>query len=215
MGIKPRSIKKNLSKKRASKKGLLDALFTSTQQKVLGLLFGNPDRRFFATELIQLAQAGSGAVQRELAALVEAGLVTVEVQGKQKYYHANADSAIFEELRSITLKTVGLSLPLKKALENINEEIEIAFIYGSIAKGTDKATSDIDLFIVSDNLSLDKVYEALSPAEKSLGRTINPTIYTSDELRKKIKSKSSFIEKVFGDKRIILLGDENALKALR
>ncbi len=214
MGIKKVQTKK-VKKHAKPAKSLLDALFTSTQKKVIGLIFGTPERSFFATEIIRLAGAGSGAVQRELQTLSEAGLIRITNQGKQRYYQANRDSAIFAELRSIILKTVGLTEPIKKALKNIKEDIDIAFVYGSVAKGTDTATSDIDLLIVSKNLSLSEVYDALLNAEKSLGRKISPTLYTPDEFNKRIQNKNSFIEKVLASEHIMLVGDTNVIDAAR
>jgi len=214
MGIKKTPAKK-LKKNTKPRKSLIDALFTSTQKKVIGLLFGNPGRKFFATEIIRLADAGSGAAQRELKALTEAGLVSIENQGKQKYYQANRTSAIFEELRSIIMKTVGITEPLKKALKSIQEDIDLAFVYGSIAKGTDTATSDIDILIVSDKLSLSEIYEALEKTENTLGRKINPTLYTPTEFSKRIQNKNSFIEKVLASEYILLVGDTNVIEAAR
>ena len=198
-----------------SPKSLLDTLFTSTQKKVLGLLFSNPDRKFIMVEIILLARAGSGAVQRELRALSEAGLISITNQGKQKYYQANRESVIFEELHSIIIKTVGLTEPLKNALQTLHDKIDLAFVYGSIAKGTDTATSDIDLLVVSPSLSLSDLYEALLPTETSLGRKINPTLYTPAEFNKRIQNKNSFIEKVLAGDRIPLVGDPNVIEATR
>jgi len=132
-----------------SRYGVADALFTSTQQKVLALLFGQPDRSFFATELIALAGAGSGAVQRELTRLSESGLITVRMVGNQKHFQANKQSPIFNEVRQIVGKTFGLSKPLRDALQTIEEAIQLAIIYGSVAKKIDTASSDIDLLIIS------------------------------------------------------------------
>ncbi len=190
---------------------MIDAIFTSTQQKVLGLLFGNPSRRFFATELIGLAGIGSGAVQRELSSLTESGLVSVERQGNSKYYQANANSPIFEELRRIVLKTTGLTTPLREALLRIGVAIEIAFVYGSIAKGTDTSSSDVDLLVVSENLNLEELYEALRPAEALIHRKINPVLYKPEEFRKKSADGASFIQKVLTSEYLLLIGDERVL----
>ena len=134
--------------------GLADALFAKVQQRVLGVLFGNPRRSFYANEVIGLARSGTGAVQRELARLEASGLVTVTRVGKQKHYQANAGSPIFEELRALVLKTVGLADVLRAALAPVSRCIRAAFVYGSIAKGQDTAASDIDLMVVSDRPDL-------------------------------------------------------------
>ena len=116
---------------------LADALFTSTQQKVLGLLFGQPDRSFFVTEVMELAKSGRGAVQRELQRLGTAGLVSVQMLGKQKHYQANRESPLFNELCSIVRKTVGLEGPLKAAVGQLPGSVRLALIlrFGRKANG--------------------------------------------------------------------------------
>ena len=166
---------------------LAAALFSGTQQRVLGLLFGQPDRSFYATELIGLAGVGSGAVQRELARLAQSGLVTVRPVGNQKHYQANPDSPVYFELCSIARKTVGLAEPLRAALAPLAAKIRAAFVFGSIAKQQDTASSDIDLMLVSDSLSYEDTFFALEEAGAQLGRSVNPTIYTRKELAKRIK----------------------------
>jgi predicted nucleotidyltransferase len=185
---------------------MADALFTSTQQRVLGFLFGQPDRSFFVTELVVLADSGRGAVQRELARLAESGLVIVTKVGNQKHYQANKESPLFEELRSIISKTVGLQEPLRAALDPLADRISLAIIYGSIAKGCENAASDVDLLIVADTLTLEEVYAALAPVEKVLDRRINPTLYTSKEFRQRRKAKHPFLTRVLDGQTITLLG---------
>src|SRR4026209_256246 len=151
LGAQPASL-------RFGRKSLADALFTKTQQRVLGVLFGQPDRSFYASELIRDAGTGSGAAQRELARLEASGLIVTRRIGNQKHYQANAASPLFFDLRNIVLKTVGLVEPLRQALRPIESEIRAAFVYGSVAKGSDQATSDIDLMVVSDTLSYGDVF---------------------------------------------------------
>ena len=126
MGMGPLAERRKKSQRRPA--GLANALFTRTQQRVLGLLFGQPGRSFYATELIGLTRAGSGAVQRELARLAESGLVTVRSVGNQKHYQANRDSPLFDELHGIAAKTVGLAEPLREALDSVAGHIDAAFI---------------------------------------------------------------------------------------
>jgi predicted nucleotidyltransferase len=188
---------------------LVDALFTSTQQRVLALLFGQPNRSFFVTELVGLTESGSGAVQRELARLAQGGLVTVTKVGNQKHYQANEDSPLFEELCNIIEKTVGLQEPIRGALEPLAGRIKLALIYGSIAKQSDTSASDIDLLLVSDNLNLEEIYAALAPVEKLLDRSINPTLYTAAEIEQRRKSKNSFLTRVLDGPTIVLIGDDD------
>ena len=190
--------------------GLADALFSSTKQRVLALLFGQPDRQFFTAELIALAGKGSGAVQRELAALTESGLVTTTLVSRQKFYQANRKSPIFSELQTIVAKTVGLVFPLRKMLEKL-KAVRYAFIFGSIAKGSDRASSDIDLFIIAESLSLSEIYESIEPIERQLARPINCTLYSPREFDKKIAEKNPFVLKVLQGEIIPLIGDHNAL----
>jgi hypothetical protein len=133
---------------------LADALFTTTQQRVLALLFGQPSRSFFASELIELTGPGSGAVQRELKRLASSGLVTVNRIGKQKHHQANPDCPVFEELCALVRKTAAMVEPIRQALAPLAEGITLALIYGSVVKGTDRAASDIDLLVVADDLPL-------------------------------------------------------------
>jgi predicted nucleotidyltransferase len=168
---------------------LADTLFTSTQQSVLSFLFGQPGRSFYVTQIMALANSGRGAVQRELSRLSESGLVTVKNVGTQKHYQANPDSPLFAELCSIIRKTVGLEEPLRAAVASLPSEIRLALIYGSVSKRTDTSTSDIDLLIVADDLTLEETYTALAPIEELIERRVNPTLYTSrefDQRRKKI-----------------------------
>lgn len=185
--------------------GLADALFTGTQQRVLGLLFGQAERSFFATEIIGLAQAGSGAVQRELARLSASGLVSVTRVGNQKHYQANSAAPVFAELRGLVSKTVGLADPLREALTPIAKQIALAFVYGSIAKGGDTAASDIDVMIVSDSLTLEAAFKALAAAESRLGRTVNPSLYTTAEFRRRRASGNAFLTKVLESEKVFLI----------
>lgn len=193
--------------------GLSDALFSNTQQRVLAFLFGQPERSFFATELIALAGGGSGAVQRELKRLEESGLITMTPLGNRKHYQANPHSPIFAELCGIVQKTVGLAEPLRAALAPFTPQIEAAFIYGSVAKRSDTAHSDIDLMLISDTLEYADLYAALEQAATILGRTINPTIYTRQELSKRIKQKNAFVERVLAQAKIWLIGNEHEFAA--
>jgi predicted nucleotidyltransferase len=190
----------------ASSSSLADALFTSTQQKVLGLLFGQPDRSFFVTEIMGLVKAGSGAVQRELHRLERAGLVSVQMHGNQKHYQANRKSPLYDEICSIVQKTVGLEDPLRAAVESLPGTVHLALIYGSVAKRTDTSASDIDLLIVADELTLEDVYAALSPAEQLLDRKINPTFYTGEEFNRRRTRGNSFLKRVLDGPAIILSG---------
>ena len=192
---------------------LSDALFTATQQRVLGCLFGQPGRSFSISELIQTTGAGSGAVQRELARLSGSGLLSVEQLGKQKLYRANPASPIHDEIVAIVRKTFGLAMPLRDALTPLADRLHAAFVFGSVAKGTDTASSDIDLMLVSDALTYADAMAALHPLMERLGREINPTLYTRAELRKRIADGNSFVTRVLAQPRLWLIGNDDALAA--
>ena len=190
---------------------LSDALFSRTQQRLFGLLFGQRERSFYATELIGLTGAGSGAVQRELARLAESGLVTVRAVGKQKHFQANPKSPVYAELCAIVRKTVGLAQPLREALLPLAPQIHAAFVYGSVAKRRDTAASDVDLMLVSDSLSYGDVFAALEAASTTLGRTVNPTILTRREIKKRVEQDSAFVKRVLSQPKMWLIGTEDAV----
>ncbi len=193
--------------------GVGDALFTRVQQRVLGILFGNPDRTFYANEVIRLAGVGTGAVQRELARLESAGLVTVTRVGNQKHYQASTTSPVFDELRALVLKTSGLADVLRAALAPMAERVDAAFIYGSVAKREDTSCSDVDVMIISDTLHYPDVFPALESTSARLGRAVNPTIYTRAEFTRRIQRRNAFVTKVLAQPKIWLIGSEDDLTA--
>jgi predicted nucleotidyltransferase len=192
---------------------LADALFTTTQQRVLGLLFGQPSRSFYATELIGLVGAGSGTVQRELARLEQSELVTVRRVGSQKHYQANSASPLFSELTSIARKTVALAEPLRAALKPLASRIDAAFVYGSVAKRADTATSDIDLMVVSESLTYAEIFGALEKLSAKFGRKINPTVYTREEMAKRRREGQTFVTRVLRQPKVWIIGTEDDLPA--
>ncbi len=187
-----------------------DALFPKVRQRVLSVLFGTPDRSFYTNEVIGLACSGAGAVQRELADMAEAGLLTVRKQGNQKHFQANAASPVFAELRGLVLKTMGLADVLRAALAPLSAQIEIAFVFGSIAKQQDNARSDIDLMVVSDTLGYADLLSALEVASRRLERTINPALYSTADFRARRDSGNAFIDRVMQQPKIWLIGREDA-----
>jgi predicted nucleotidyltransferase len=201
--------------KRAPPPSPLDALFGTTQQRVLGLLFGHPDRSFFANELIARTGSGSGAVQRELARLCQSGLVTSRNVGRQRHYQANVASPIYEELHSIVIKTVGAAEPLRAALLSLAGRISVALLYGSVAKGTATADSDVDLLVVANDLTLEELYSALSEAEQRLSRKIHPTVYTEHEFEKRLRARNSFLTRMLSGTYITLIGDPRVIERAR
>ena len=192
---------------------MADALFPKVRQRVLAVLFGTPDRSFYANELIALAQSGTGAVQRELAGLSQAGWLTVSKQGKQKHYQANVNAPAFAELRGLVLKTMGLADVLRAALLPLAAQVDAAFVYGSVAKQQDTAQSDVDVMIISPSLGYGEVFGALESAALALGRKVNPTLYSASDLANRIRKDSAFVTRTLMQPKIWLIGNEEQLDA--
>jgi predicted nucleotidyltransferase len=189
-----------------------DALFTKSQQRVLGVIFGNPGRTFYANEIIARAGSGNGAVQRELAKLEGAGLVKVTRVGNQKHYQVNADAPVFGALHELVLKTSGLADILRGSLAPISSRIRAAFVYGSIAKGQGTAGSDIDLMVVSDEVGYADLFKVIEGASRRLGRPVNPTVYSVSELEKRVRERKSFVVRVLRQPKIWLIGGKDDLR---
>jgi predicted nucleotidyltransferase len=190
--------------------GIAAALFTPVQQAVLGLLFGQPDRRFQSGQLIRLAGSGTGAAHRQLQRLEAAGLVVAVREGNQKYYQANRASPVFAELHGLIQKTVGMAGPLRNALAPHASQIRAAFVFGSVAAGVDTARSDIDVFIVGA-LAYADAFAALQAAEARLGRSVNPTLMTLSDWKRKRGRRDSFVARVADQPKLFLIGDDDAL----
>lgn len=192
-----------------------NALFTKTQQRVLGLLFGSPDSSFYTNEIMRHVDMGRGTVRRELERLTSAGLLLVSQEGNQRYYQANPGSPIYDELVVIVRKTFGMVEILREALLSIDNNIAFSFIYGSIAKGRDVASSDIDLFVLSDTLVYTELMDVLTRVGKVLGREINPSVYSNEELKKKAKKKNAFITRIFDQPKLWVIGSEDDIGTFR
>jgi predicted nucleotidyltransferase len=191
---------------------LSNALFSKVQQRVLALIFGQPERSFYTSEIIRNVHSGTGAVERELSRLQRSGLVSVERIGNQKHYQANRQSPIFGELQSLVIKTVAVAEPLRKSLEPCVDKIKTAFVYGSVAKGTDTARSDIDLMVIGDKLNYSELYAALQDVESALGRKVSPTFLSPKDWRRKASDKNSFLSKVNALPKIFVFGSEQDLQ---
>jgi len=199
----------------ASRLSLSDALFTQTQQRVLGLLYGHPDESFFATEIFRRTGGGRGTVQRELERLVRSGLVLVTPVGNQRHYRANKASPIFKELRAIIAKTSGVAEPLRDALAPLARKIDLALIYGSIARGQAHAGSDVDLLVVAADLTLEQLFSRIARAERAVSRKINPTLLTPEEFTRRRHNGNPFLTKVLSGKVIPLIGSIDVETAAR
>jgi predicted nucleotidyltransferase len=185
-----------------------NALFSKVQQRVLALIFGHPERSFYTSEIVRRVRSGTGAVERELSRLQRSGLVSVERIGNQKHFRANRESPVFGELQSLVLKTVGLTEPLKEALEPYSDQIKTAFVFGSVAKGSDTAQSDIDVMLIGDELDYSGLYTALQKAESILQRKVNPLFVSPQDWRRKVSQEGSFINKISAQSKLFIFGSE-------
>ncbi len=186
---------------------LASALFSDSQSRVYRWLFGQPEREYHLSELRRLTGLGSASLQRELNRLAMAGLVRSERVGNLRRFRANPQSPVYSELITLTRKTLGAEPLLREALQPLAPDLQAAWIYGSVAKQTDTAKSDIDVMLIGDNLLLGKVIELLLPLEAQLGRKINPTCYTREEFQRRRAEPDSFVNRVLAQSVIPLIGD--------
>lgn len=191
------------------------ALFTTTQRNVLGLLYANPDKSFYTKEILRKTGMGVATIKRELDRMVAAGILTLTRIGNQHHYQANPECPIFRELLSIVNKTFGIADIIRDALEPVQDFISYAFIYGSIAKGTEKTKSDIDLMLVGNKLNYGDVMDLLIGVDEKLGRCVNPTIYSVRDFRNKLEEKSSFLTRVMKQEKIPIIGGRDAIGQLK
>jgi predicted nucleotidyltransferase len=192
-----------------------DAIFSDSQAKVFLWIFGQPKRAYHLSELRRLTGLGSASLQREINRLVDANLATSEIVGNQRQIAANAESPVFNELCALTRKLVGIAPLLLDALSSITDKVELALVYGSVAKETDTATSDIDVMLVGNDLTLSEVLEQLLPVEGLLGRKVNPTCYTVEEFKKRLGDPDSFVNRVLDQPTIKLMGNVDAFRSVQ
>jgi predicted nucleotidyltransferase len=188
-------------------------LFGKTRRAILSLLYSHTDKSFYLREIARAADAGLGAVQREVKRLSDSGIIQRRVQGNQVHYQANPDCPIFQELKDLVTKTAGVGDVLRTALTPLADRIEVALIYGSFARGEEQRGSDVDLLIVGD-LTFSEVASALGEAQDTLGREINPTVYPPDEFLSKLGEGHHFLTSVSKEPRIFLIGGEHELERL-
>ena len=186
---------------------LKDAVFTDSQAKVYLWIYGQPERSYHLSELRRLTGLGSASLQREINRLVVAGLANSTLKGNQRQISANRQSPLFKELSDLTRKVMGAAALLTEALRPIEQKIEVAFLYGSVAKQSDTAESDVDLMLVGSDLTLSKVLEQLLPVEEMLCRKVNPTCYSVGEFKKRLSDTDSFVNKVLSQPIIQLFGN--------
>jgi predicted nucleotidyltransferase len=192
---------------------LAETLFSRSRRAVLALLLVRPGEEFFLRQIVRACGGGMGAIQRELQQLVEAGILRRTVRHKQVYFQADAACPIFEELKSIVLKTAGLADVLRAALMALSDRIDVAFVCGSTARRTQNSQSDVDLLLVGDVSFADAV-AALHEAQARLSREINPVVYSRAEFSARLREDHPFLRNVVANEKIFLLGDDRGLERL-
>ena len=188
-------------------------LFGKTRRAVLSLLYSHVDDAFYLRQIVRAAGAGVGAVQRELLELTDAGIIQRLVRGRQVYYQANPQCPVFEELKSLVRKTVGIAAILQIALAPLADRIRVAAIYGSVARSEERRGSDVDLLVVG-KVTFAEVVSALDQAQKAINREINPTVYPPSEFRSKLLAGHHFLNTILGKPILFLIGDERELAGL-
>jgi len=185
-----------------------ELLFGQTRGRVLRLLFGHPDQAFFVRQIARETAVSVGSVQRELEALAQVDLIQRSMSGHQVYYQANRNHPVFADIHALVAKTVGVFQELASALAPLAKRISLAFVYGSVASRSENADSDVDLMIVGD-VTLDEVLVQLGPAERLIGRPINPTLYSDSDFKTKIESGNHFLRSVMRGERVVLIGEDH------
>ncbi len=187
------------------------ALFTDSQSRLYVWLFGQPDRSYHLNELRRLTGLGSASLQRELNRVATAGLVDAQAVGNLRRFQANPQSPVYAELVALTRKTLGTVPVLREALRTLQPKLQSAWVYGSVAKQTDTARSDIDVMLVGNDLLLSQVLAALAPAEAQLGRKVNPSCYSPQEFERRRAEPDSFVNRVLSQPTLALIGGAHEL----
>ncbi len=190
---------------------MLSTLITSKVRLRLVVLFlTHPEERFYQKQLIRDLHMSSAQLQQELRRLEDAGFLISSRESNTRYFSVNKASPIYPELKSIAFKTVGLADFLRDSLAEIGP-VEIALIYGSVAKNVERMRSDVDLLVIGD-IDTDALHEAIDAAEAAIGREINPTVYTRSEWDGRVKIGQAFVTDILAGPKIFLIGDEDELR---
>jgi uncharacterized protein len=184
-------------------------LMGKTRLSILSLLLQQPERKLYLRQILRLTGAGQGGVQRELAKLVDAGILIKTHEANLTYYQANPHSPVYEELKGLIEKTAGIAGLLRTALLPLEASIERAFLYGSVARGEERGESDVDLMVIGDVPFFD-VVSAVSPLQETIGREINPTVFTEVEFQERLNREDPFITRVMREPKVDLIGGEHA-----
>lgn len=188
-------------------------LFGAYRRQILALLLMHPEQSFHVREIARITGKPAGTLYRELSALAEAGLLIRSPFGNQVHYRANPACPIYEELRGILRKTFGVADVLRDALDPVADRIDVAFVYGSVARGEERAASDVDVMIIG-KLKFSDAVLALSSAEETLRREVNPHVYSTREFGKKFADREPYLIRATEGPKIFLRGDDDDLGKL-
>lgn len=199
---------------RAKPKALADVLFGKARGSILGLVYEHPDESFYYRQISrELNGVSAGTLQRELDTLTQLGLIDRSTIGKQVFYRANRNHPVYPELKALVTKTVGAIAMLRSALAPLANRIDVAFIYGSMARGEQGPESDIDLMVIG-KITLEAVIENVGKVESSLRRAVNPTVYSVPEFKTKLQSGNHFLKSVMKGDKVFLIGEEDELRKM-
>ncbi len=192
---------------------LAAVLFGKTRREVLALLFSHADESYYVRQVVRHVRAGIGAVQRELKRLADVGIIVRQVRGPQVFYQANRQCPLFSELQGLLVKTAGAADVLRAALSELADRIRVAFLYGSMAKGSARSDSDVDVLVVGE-VSFAEIVSALGSAQEKLDREVNPSVYPPREFCRKLAQHHHFLTSVLREPKVFLVGDEHELARL-
>jgi len=195
------------------RKSVIDALFNKTRQEVLAAVLLHPERWWYLSDLAAHIGRTPSSLQKELASLVECDLLTARKDGNRVYYQVNSSCPVLDELQGLFIKTAGVADVVRDALRKHFDRIDAAFIYGSVARGETRSSSDVDVMIIAQIGMMD-LMDALEKCEKALLRPVNPTIYPQKEFVQKLRAGNSFLKTVMSGKKIFLKGNLTELEAL-
>jgi DNA-binding transcriptional ArsR family regulator len=192
------------------RKPAIDALFPATRKAILAATLMQPERWWYLSDLAQHLGVPPSTLQRELASLVEAGILRRKRDGNRVYFQPDPDCPLLPELTGLMTKTAGLLDVLREALVPFASSIRWAFVYGSVARAEVRSASDVDLMVVG-SVGLADLVSALRKAERRLGRPINPTVYTPEEFVQKRQAGHHFLKTVLQDEKLAIMGHEHEL----
>jgi predicted nucleotidyltransferase len=187
---------------------LMDTLFPATRQRVLAALLLQPAASLHLRELARITGSHAGTLARELEKLTEAGLLLRSEQGNQVHYRANRASLLFDDLAAMFRKTHGVVPILRDSLESVADHVSMAWVFGSLASGSEVRGSDVDLLVLGD-VGFAELVRAIHPAQEVLGREVNPVLYSLDEFMRRVQIGDAFARDLITKPRLLVLGDKD------